>query len=250
MHSTPNIDSPILKFEIARLYTTLKNLAGIDDGSLEECREPFQLEDKTSVVSVMYSLLRARKSGKCKGALLYNVITLIVKGLPLREVDKLAGYSLQTILYDKYGSATPTFYNLAEAYVNAVRKRRIDLAIDFLVLFAKGLSYECKTDIMLRDSVERSRKRMLKLGVLLGLTLPALFILSLLEFYILSLLSLILVVLLWAFIRKYGFEYRTMEVELAWRECDMTRDTIIEALSPPRLPALKLFRSYFGCEGE
>ncbi len=187
-----------------------------------------------SVYEMMWEILQARRNSKSKVEVICIAIKSIAQPSVLRE---LMSTPVHIELSKLYRQQTPSFWGVVRAVSSVSRNSSSSEVLRAVAAIVREVDTPCYKDIILEQSVERARRKMLKLGLVLGISLPVLFILSALESWGLALASLVGVIVLWALIRRVGSEFRVLDIEAAWRECSLGKEGLREALGPPSLPS-------------
>ncbi|MEB3851245.1 MAG: hypothetical protein LRS49_01510 [Desulfurococcales archaeon] len=102
---------------------------------------------------------------------------------------------------------------------------------------AGELSRPCGRDRGLEMERGRLERGMKRLGLMLGVTLPALFVASLLYNPLLALASLAGAAAVWAAVLRLGSRFREAVVECEWSACTLSREELLDIASGRDLPS-------------
>jgi hypothetical protein len=130
------------------------------------------------------------------------------------------------------------FTGLVAACVDYARRPSIDGLERLASSVARELARPCSRDPRLEAERARLEDAMKKLGLVLGLTLPVLFIASLIYNPLLALGSVAVAAAIWGTVRRIGERFRELNIESSWSACTMRPDDVAAAILGRDMPSL------------
>jgi hypothetical protein len=107
-----------------------------------------------------------------------------------------------------------------------------------LARVGRALVTPCSVDPRLEAERSRLEGSMKRLGLLLGLTLPILFVASLLYNPVIALASVAVAAALWGLVRRMGARFRVLNLESAWLSCKLSLEELVRIVSGKDLPSV------------
>ena len=130
------------------------------------------------------------------------------------------------------------FIGLVTACVEYAKMPSIERLERMASTVARELMRPCSKDPRLETERSRLESSMKKLGLILGLTLPALFIASLAYNPLLALGSVAVAAAIWGIVRRIGVKFRELNIETSWSACSMKPNDVIAAILGRDMPTL------------
>jgi hypothetical protein len=130
------------------------------------------------------------------------------------------------------------FEALVRAAVRHALRGSLETLNQLLSLLQRELSTPCWRDPALARERERLEAAMKRLGLVLGVTLPVLFLAGFIYSPLLALASLVVAAALWAAVLRVGGRFRNLNLELAWRACTLDSGELFNAVAGRDLPSL------------
>ncbi len=214
------------------LATHLARILGLIETPTPEPILEQRLNTSRLVVEACYLVERARRGEIPRARVVSALSWLVASRLSERE-------ALEALRRGLKARPTPLgLFGLARAMGGFLRRPTLE-ALDRLVSVLAGeLSRPCWADPRLEAERGRFERAMKRLGAVLGLTLPALFVASLLYSPALALASIAIAALLWALVRRVGVRYRMLNLEIAWEKCGLEPSDLEAAISGRDLPSV------------
>ncbi len=130
------------------------------------------------------------------------------------------------------------FTDLVAACVDYARRPSIEGLERVVSSVSRELARPCSRDPRLEAERARLEDSMKKLGLILGLTLPALFIASLVYNPLLALGSVAVAAAIWGIVRRVGERFRELNIESSWSACTMRPGDVVAAILGRDMPSL------------
>ncbi len=166
-----------------------------------------------------------RSSGCCKPlARLSAVLAATLRSEDLSEASRAP-------IEARLASSKPGLVGLLRLVSLAYKFERSGRLADMINLAsaaAREASSPCVLDPALRAERDRLERRMKIYGILLAVSIPAAIAATIILDPVALIPSAALVVMLWWLIRRDGERFRSLNIEVAWRECRLTDKELAE----------------------
>lgn len=130
------------------------------------------------------------------------------------------------------------FRGLVSACVEYAAKPSVEGLERVAYSVAREVSRPCSRDPRLESERARLESSMRKLGLILGLTLPALFLASLVYNPLLAIASVAVAAAIWGAVRRVGARFRELNIESSWTACTMRPEEVQAAVLGRDMPSL------------
>lgn len=141
------------------------------------------------------------------------------------------------------------FAGLVAACVDYARRPSVEGLERVASVIARELARPCFRDPGLEAERARLESSMKRLGLILGLTLPALFVASLAYNPALALGSVAVAAAIWGVVRRVGERFRELNIESSWTACTMKPEDVAAAVLGKDMPSILDLLGVSGGEG-
>jgi len=208
------------------VYAAIARIAGLTEGPPEggECRPAGPGE-------VLLAVYRARRGEVPPSEAAWLAACSLASAALAAGVDVFtAGLGLAA------GRGPPGLHGLASALHRFHARPSREALAEAVEAVAAELGSGCGRDPRLDEEARRLESWLRGYGGVLGALLAAVFAASLFSPE-LAVAALAALVALWVALARVGRRFHWVQVELAWRECRLPPEAVLEALGGPRLPS-------------
>ena len=184
-------------------------------------RESEGVEGDPTIV-IPWMVLESRRSLE-GGRYLYRVSRWAVETLRIEELNRALSLNLEAAVLEKYrGIRDPGLLGLISAISRHASKGALDSLTLLVAVVAKEAGRPCTIDYNLRRERDAVEGKMKLYGMLLGIAIPLLILVSIIVdiYYLLPIL--LAAVALWLLIRRDGVKHARLNIEVARSECRIT----------------------------
>ncbi|MEB3806052.1 MAG: hypothetical protein GSR73_00840 [Desulfurococcales archaeon] len=214
-------------FNARVVFTTITRLAGI-----YMAEPPAECNPTPRPVDMVLDIYKARRGEENPEDVVRMVSCALAKYAGDLDLSKIGLSTLTKSL--GFHRLASLLYRLSQQGDDA------DLVRSAVSVVAGEVSSPCHADPALESEAERVEKRMKLYGVVLGISLPLLFVLTLYASAAIGIVAIIAAAGLWLLIRKDGRVFQFLQVELAWRKCSLD-PRVVRALLEGRSPMPSVF---------
>ncbi|MCE4599994.1 MAG: hypothetical protein F7C38_00305 [Desulfurococcales archaeon] len=213
-------------FNARVVFTAITRLAGI-----YMAEPPAECSSTPPPVDMVLDIYKARRGEENPEDVVRMVSCALAKYASDLDLSKIGLSTLTKSL---------GFHRLASLLYRLSQQADAELVRSAVSVVAGEVSSPCHTDPALESEAERVEKRMKLYGVILGVSLPLLFVLTLYASAAIGIVAIIAAAGLWLLIRKDGRVFQFLQVELAWRRCSLDPQ-VVRALLEGRSPMPSVF---------
>ncbi len=185
------------------------------------------------VASVALLVLEARRRSLSAAEVVAGVAWWSSQVMPARLLVEASRRPLR-----RAETGVDGFTGLVAACVEYARRPGLESLERMASSVARELSRPCSRDPRLEAERSRLEDAMKRLGLVLGLTLPALFIASLVYNPLLALGSVAAAAAIWGLVRRTGERFRELNIESSWAACTMKPGDVVAAILGRDMPSL------------
>lgn len=205
-------------FNARIIFKTLARLAGVYMAEPpNRCR---RILKPSQIIMMIYDYRSGRRGDESTLREISCSLAQVSPGIDASRAE------LSTLKVDKQLG----LHELAASLRKFYEKPSINTLKDAVKAVGSSLAKPCAPAPGIEEELKRLDERMKLLGILLGLTLPVLFLASLIANIVLGVIVIAIAIGLWIMIKRDGDRYQYLNVEKAWHECLFTREVLERTL--------------------
>ena len=220
-----------------RISTALKRLTGIHEAP-EPSPGPWGerlvgSDPWLQAALIAYMVEEARRGSLAVGDVVSTISWWCAATAPPGLVEGLLGEPLELV-----GRGSGSLESTVSSIVSYALNPSPASLRALLASVGGALVRPCSVDPRLEAERARVEEVMKRLGLLLGLTLPILFVASLLYNPAIALASVAVAAARWGVVRRRGARFRLLNLESAWLSCRLSLEELVRIVAGKDLPSV------------